>query len=82
MQSMHAMHHGREIQCVQLLQAPEPHQATAVVTGGEDSTLRSFVLQPKGTGHVVSPHASLIWVHGLLGCTSNTFTASPWMSEG
>lgn len=55
--SMHALHHGREIQCVQLLQAPEPHQATAVITGGEDSTLRSFVFHPDSTGQEVSLHA-------------------------
>ena len=67
MQSVHALHHGREIQCVQLLQAPEPHQGTAVITGGEDSTLRSFLLRPNGTGHMVSkPSAASSCITGPL----------------
>ncbi len=64
MQSLHALHHGREIQCVQLLQAPQPHQATAVITGGEDSTLRSFVFHLNSTGQKASFHAFLIHVTG------------------
>ena len=59
MQSLHALHHGREIQCLQLLQAPAPHQATAVITGGEDSTLRSFVLRPDSTGQKVRVHSAM-----------------------
>ena len=53
MQSMHALHHGREIHCVQLLRAPAPDQVTAVITGGEDSTLRSFLFHDGGFTHMV-----------------------------
>lgn len=52
-QSMHTLHHGREIHCVQLLQAPAPHQAAAVITGGEDSTLRSFLFHDGGVAGMV-----------------------------
>ena len=56
--SMHAAHHGREIHCLQLLQAPAPHQAIAVITGGEDSTLRSFLFHDGGvSGMVRGPRA-------------------------
>ena len=63
MRSLHALHHGREIQCVQLLQAPWPHQAIAVITGGEDSTLRNFVFHPDIAGQRVSLSlvTSMLW---------------------
>ena len=64
---MHALHHGREIHCVQLLQAPGVHQAVCVVTGGEDCTLRSFLFHPSGATGMVSwrPPLNWQWLHVL-----------------
>ena len=51
---------------MQLLQAPQPQQAIAVITGGEDSTLRSFVLHPGSTGQKVSCHAFSVFTTGFV----------------
>ena len=64
-QSMHALHHGREIHCVQLLPAPAPHRAIAVITGGEDSTLRSFLFHDGNAAEMVKPSRKLESLHGF-----------------
>lgn len=58
-QSMHALHHGREIQCLTLLRAPAPHQAIAVITGGEEGALRSFLYHGSCSTGAVSLHTVL-----------------------
>jgi hypothetical protein len=37
------LHHGREIQCVALIPAPEGQMPVAVITGGEDGTIQRLL---------------------------------------
>lgn len=37
------LHHGREIQCVALMPAPEGQMPVAVITGGEDGTIQRLL---------------------------------------
>ena len=44
--SLHLLHHGREIQCVALMRAPEGQIPLAVITGGEDGIINRLLYTP------------------------------------
>ncbi|BDA49006.1 probable WD repeat-containing protein 6 at N-terminal half [Coccomyxa sp. Obi] len=45
--SLHMLHHGRELQCVVLMPAPDDQPLMAVITGGDDGTVRRLLYSPR-----------------------------------
>lgn len=49
------LHHGRELQCVVLMSAPHDQALMAVITGGDDGTVRRLLYSPQHKPQVKCP---------------------------
>lgn len=52
--SLHMLHHGRELQSVVLMPAPDDQPLMAVITGGDDGTVRRLLYSPQRKPQVQS----------------------------